>query len=146
MIQVERIAKHITAGTQRVPSSVISWTIVPFILLLCASAVITILIVARIWYLSPRKRRDALQGINFPTSTGRAAIVITIESGMLYLIAQLIYCVVFVLRLPSQNILAASVIQIYVRIHLLKRKLVVDSILYQNHTGHRTDTDLYPHV
>jgi len=113
MVQDERLARHITSSTQRVPSSVVSFTLASFIILLCASAVITTLIVARIWYLSPRKRRDALQGANFPTDTGRAAIVIIIESGMLYLVVQLIYCVVFTLRLPAQNIIAASVIQIY---------------------------------
>lgn len=65
---------------------------------------------------------------------------------MLYLIVQLIYCVFFTLRHPGQNILTGIAVQIYVRIRLMKRKLVVDSILYHNHTGHCTDTNFHPHV
>lgn len=132
-------------SSQHASTSIVQWGLASFVILLCANTVVTILIVARIWYLSPRKRSDAL-GANFPTDTGRAAIVITIESGMLYLVVQLVYCVLFVLRHPAQNIFLGIAVQIYVRIRSLKRKLVVDSILNHNHTGHRTDTNFHSHV
>ena len=134
-------------SSQHASTSIVQWGLASFVISLCADTVVTILIVARIWYLSPRKRSDAL-GANFPTDTGWAAIVITIESGVLYLVVQLIYCVLFVLRHPAQNIFLGIAVQIYVRIHSLNIKLVVDSILllYHNHTGHRTHTNFHSHV
>jgi hypothetical protein len=57
-----------------------------FILPLCTNLLVTTLIAARIWYLSPRKADDLHgTGRRFPTGTGRAAIDIVVESGMLYL-------------------------------------------------------------
>ena len=58
----------LSLSSQRVPSSIVLWGLASFIILSCTSVVITTLIVARIWYLSPRKRHNAL-GMNFPTDT-----------------------------------------------------------------------------
>lgn len=80
---------------------------------------VTTLIIGRIWYLSPRKRRDVM-GTAFPTGTGRAAIVITVESGMLYFVVQLIFCTLFTIRHPAQATLNGIASQIYVRICHLK--------------------------
>ncbi|KAI0277172.1 hypothetical protein BGY98DRAFT_981592 [Russula aff. rugulosa BPL654] len=52
------------------------------------NVIVTSLIAARIWYLSPRKARN-VGSAQFPTRTGQAAIEIVVESGMLYLAAQL---------------------------------------------------------
>jgi hypothetical protein len=84
-----------------------------FSLLLCTNVLVTTLIIARIWYLSPRKTHDALGG-RFPTGTGRAAIDIIIESGLLYLVVQLIFVVLFAIGHPAQGVIAAIAVQIYV--------------------------------
>ena len=136
---------HIKAGSQTATAAIIPWALESFVILLCANTIVTILIVARIWYLSPRKRREAL-GASFPTDTGRAAIVIIVESGVLYLVVQAIYCALFVLRHPAQNVMTGIAVQIYVRIRSLERELVLDLILHHNHTGYRTDTYFCPHV
>jgi hypothetical protein len=80
---------------------------------------VTILIIGRIWYLSPHRRRDVM-GANFPTGTGRAAIVITVESGLLYFVVQLIFCILFTIQHPAQIIINNIALQIYVRIRHLK--------------------------
>ncbi|KAI0302498.1 hypothetical protein BC826DRAFT_948416 [Russula brevipes] len=83
-----------------------------FSLPLCTNVLVTTLIIARIWYLSPRKTHDVLGG-RFPTGTGRAAIDIVVESGMLYLVVQLIFVVLFAIGHPAQGIVAAIAVQIY---------------------------------
>jgi hypothetical protein len=82
-------------------------------LLLCTNALVTTLIIARIWSLSPRKAHDVLGG-RFPTGTGRAAINIIIESGLLYVAVQLIFVVLFAIGHPAERIIRSIAIQIYV--------------------------------
>ncbi|KAF8477791.1 hypothetical protein DFH94DRAFT_846157 [Russula ochroleuca] len=83
-----------------------------FIVSVCENAIVTTLIVVRIWHLSPRSRRDVL-GANFPGGTGRAAVAIVIESGLLYLSVQLIYCILFNIGHPAQLILVGIALQTY---------------------------------
>jgi hypothetical protein len=78
----------------------------------------TILIIIRIWYLAPSKRRDIL-GANFPTGACRAAIVMAIESGMLHLSVRLVFVILFAIRHPAQAITAMIIVQIYMRIRHL---------------------------
>ena len=80
-----------------------------FSLPLGTNVITTTLIAGRIWYLSPR---DA----QFPTGTGRAAIEIVVESGMLKLAAQLIFVVLYAIGHPAQAIIGVIAVQIYVRI------------------------------
>jgi hypothetical protein len=82
-----------------------------YILPLCTNVIVTALIAGRIWYMM-REIRDA----DMPTKTGRAAIDIIVESGMLYLAIQLVFVILFALRLPAQAITARMAVQIYVRI------------------------------
>jgi hypothetical protein len=99
--------------------------------------VVTTLIVARIWYLSPREKRVVL-GANFPTETGRAAIAIIIESGVLYLVVQVVLCIFFVKNHPAENIVLGISVQVYVRIRYLKRKSMwMDSIPQSHRASHR---------
>lgn len=85
-----------------------------FVLPLCTNVVLTTLIAGRIWYLSPRDARN-LRGGHFPGGTGRAAINIVVESGMLYLVVQLIFVVLFAIGHPALDIIAVVAIQTYVR-------------------------------
>jgi hypothetical protein len=82
---------------------------------LVTNVFVTTLIAVRIWYLSPRKAHDT-HGAQFPTGTGRAAIDIVIESGMLYLAVQLVFVILFAIRHPAQGIVGVIAVQIYVRI------------------------------
>ena len=75
---------------------------------------VTAFIAMRIWYLSPHGARDS-RGARFPMDTGRAAIDIVVESGMVYLAVQLVFVVLFAIRHPAQGIIGAIAVQIYVR-------------------------------
>lgn len=80
-----------------------------FSLPLGTTVIVTTLIAGRIWYLSPH---DA----QFPTGTGRAAIEIVVESGMLKLAVQLIFVILYAIRHPAQVIAGVIAVQTYVRI------------------------------
>jgi hypothetical protein len=97
-----------------VPQYLVSLGVAGYVLPLCSNVIITALISVRIWYLSPRRPRD-VPGTRFPTDTGRAAIDIVVESGMLYLAVQLVFVVLFALRHPAQDIAGLMAVQIYVR-------------------------------
>ena len=79
------------------------------------NVIATTLICVRIWYLSPRKARD-MRSAYFPTGTGQAIIKIVVESGMLRLVVQLIFVVLFAIGHPAQGIAGVIVVQIAVRI------------------------------
>ena len=79
------------------------------------NVIVTTLICARIWYLSPRKARD-MRSEHFPTGIGQAVIKIVVESGMLYLAVQLILVVLMAIGHPAQLAVGAIAVQIYVRI------------------------------
>jgi hypothetical protein len=85
-----------------------------FVLPLCSNVIVTALIAVRIWYLSPHKTRDK-QGVRFPANTGRATIDIVVESGMLYLVVQFIFVVLFAVGNPAQDVVGMMAVQIYVR-------------------------------
>ena len=85
------------------------------IIVLCANVTVTTLIAARIWYVSPNRRRDTL-ATSFPNKTAPAAIAIIIESGMLYLVMQIIFVVLFAIRHPAMYAITDIAEQITVRI------------------------------
>jgi hypothetical protein len=97
--------------SQVVPAFLVPLGLAAYILPLCTNVIVTALIAGRIWYMM-REIRDA----DMPTKTGRAAIDIIVESGMLYLAIQLVFVILFALRLPAQAITARMAVQIYVRI------------------------------
>jgi len=80
--------------------------------------IVTTLIAIRIWHLSPRDAR----GMRFPTDTGRAAIDIVVESGLLYLIVQLIFVILFAINHPAQGVVSLIAVQIYVRTRCLVQR------------------------
>ncbi|KAI0284116.1 hypothetical protein BC826DRAFT_168598 [Russula brevipes] len=89
-----------------------------FVLPLCTNVLVTTLIAARIWYISPRKMSDLL-GRRVPTGPARAAIDIVVESGVLYLAVQLVFVTLLAIRHPAQAIVGPMAVQIYVRELLL---------------------------
>jgi hypothetical protein len=97
------------------PPSAIPLGLAAFSLPLGTNVIVTTLITARIWYLSPRKARN-MPSAQFPTGTGQAAIDIVVESGMLYLAVQLVLVIFFSIQHPALPIVGAIAVQIYVRI------------------------------
>jgi hypothetical protein len=113
-----------------------------YIIKVCANLMVTVLIVVRMWNLSPHNRRE-IMGANLPAGTGWAAIVIVIESGVLYLTAQIVPLVLYIIRHPAVGLVSQMSVQIYVRTicHLNERK----PFCGPNHTGHRIDTGFHSH-
>jgi hypothetical protein len=97
------------------PRSLVPLGLAAFSLPLGTNVVVTSLIAARIWYLSPRKAQN-MGSAQFPTRTGQAAIDIVVESGMLYLAVQLVFVILFAIGHPAQGIVGVIAVQIYVRI------------------------------
>jgi hypothetical protein len=112
--EVVHLVIHTHETSPTLPASVVRWNSVVFIAKVCANLMVTVLIVVRMWYLSPRKRRDFL-GANLSTGTGWAAIVIVIESGVLYLVAQIIPLILYAIRHPALGLVSSMSVQIYVR-------------------------------
>ena len=98
-----------------VPPSVRPLGLAAFFLPLGTSVIVTTLICARIWYLSPRKARN-MSSAQFTTGTAWAVIKIVVESGMLYLVVQFIFVVLMAIKHPAQLIVGVIAVQIYVRI------------------------------
>ena len=115
---------RINPVSQVAPAALVPWALAAFIVLLCGNTIVTTLIVVRIWQLSPCKRSDML-GADFQReTTGRTAIIIIVESGMFYLVVQLVYCILFAIHHPAQEIIGAVAVQVYVRLRHLRRKLM----------------------
>ena len=103
------------APTFPAPRGLVPLGLAVYCLPLGTNVIVTTLIAGRIWYLSPRKARK-MCSVKFPTGIGRAAINTIIESGMLYLAAQLVFVILFSMRHPAQSIASVIAVQVYVRI------------------------------
>ena len=112
--EVLHLLSHINPTSPITPTSLVPLGLAGFALPLCANVMVTALIAVRIWYLSPRGARDS-RGARFPMDTGRAAIDIVVESGMVYLAVQLVFVVLFAIRHPAQGVIGVIAVQIYVR-------------------------------
>jgi len=106
------LLSHVDPNSSMEPPFVFSLAMTCLFLPLGANVVVTILIAARIWYLSPHNISD-LGPVRSRFGTGRAALGIIIESGMLYLAVQLTFVVLFTIGHPAQDIALAISVQIY---------------------------------
>jgi len=97
--------------------------------------VVTTLIAVRVWHLSPHKHGD----LGRSSGIAWAVIGMVVESGMLYLVVQITFVVLFTIQHPAQAIAEVVAAQIYVRCHSPERKTV-----FETDTGHRTGTDYDP--
>jgi len=86
--------------------------VLPFI----ANMVFTILIAVRVWHLSPHKDGD----LGRSPGIAWAVIGMVVESGMLYLVVQITFIVLFAIQHPAQVIAEVVAAQIYVCCHHLK--------------------------
>lgn len=79
---------------------------------LATNVLVTVLIVLRIWYISPASDPN-IRGISTPSRIARRAIDIVVESGALYMVTQIIFVALFVTRHPAQAIIGVIAVQIY---------------------------------
>ncbi|KAG6334145.1 hypothetical protein ID866_4952 [Astraeus odoratus] len=92
------------------PHAVVPLGLAGYTLPLCTNVIVTSLIVFRIWYTSyilPSSPPFAGQ------TAARRAMMLIIESGLLYLLTQLVYVVLFALEHPATGIIAVIAVQIY---------------------------------
>ncbi|KAK7683148.1 hypothetical protein QCA50_013821 [Cerrena zonata] len=85
-----------------------------FTLPLATNFLITILIVGRIYHIGSYSRD--LHAASVITSTANhfnQAAAIVVESGMLYLITQLIFVILFAIKHPAQAIVGVAAVQVY---------------------------------
>ena len=106
---------HINPKSPVVPPSVGPLALSTFFLPLGTNVIVTTLICARIWYLSPRKARN-MPRAQFSTGTSQTIIKIVVESGMLYLAVQLVLAVLIAIKHRAKIIVGVIAVQIYVRI------------------------------
>ena len=93
------------------PAPMLPLTIAGYALPLGTNALATILIIARIWWLSrptPGVDSTAFAGRNI----ARSAISTIVESGLLYFAAQLTYVVTLSIPHPSEGVIAVMALQI----------------------------------
>ena len=126
------------AASSNPPATALPDSIIPLVLaggslLLFANVLTTGLIIYRIWYTSstlPNVHRIVTE------SASRRAIMLIIESGTLYILAELFVVVVFALNSPVQTASGPVAVQIYVRLFPLVLSLFI--LLSFTRTGNRT--------
>ncbi|KAI0292631.1 hypothetical protein B0F90DRAFT_1920266 [Multifurca ochricompacta] len=94
------------------PNSLVPLATAGYSLPLATNVLVTLLIISRIWYLSPVSNPN-LRGIPPPSRTARHVIDIVVESGALYLVTQAIFVGLFAAKHPAQAIIAVIAVQIY---------------------------------
>jgi len=93
------------------PAALVPLGLAGYILPLCTNAMVTALIAGRIWWKNPGMySRGGIPGLgNLP---GRA-ISIIIESGVIYLVVQFIFVILFGISHPSEAIVGVVAVQVY---------------------------------
>ncbi|KAF8875067.1 hypothetical protein BD779DRAFT_1678445 [Infundibulicybe gibba] len=96
------------------PPVLVPLGIAGYTLPLCTNAIITALIVGRIYYTSRGLKTDEVQpGYNSGHGAAERAMSIIIESGGLYLVTQFIFVVLYGIKHPAVAIVAVAAVQIY---------------------------------
>ena len=95
------------------PAAIVPLTTAGYALPLCTNVIATGLIVYKIWQAS-----GAVNGVAPRPSmarTARAATAIVVESGVLYLVTQLVFVILVGIKHPAEAIVGVMAVQIYVR-------------------------------
>ncbi|KAI0703695.1 hypothetical protein C8T65DRAFT_538477, partial [Cerioporus squamosus] len=96
------------------PAALVPLGIAGYALPLATNVMTTMFIVAKLWSIMRRTGAGPVAGLyRSARTTGRAAAAIIVESGVLYLVTQLIFVVLFSMAHPAQAILAVVAVQIY---------------------------------
>ncbi|KAI0754396.1 hypothetical protein C8Q80DRAFT_1226442 [Daedaleopsis nitida] len=95
------------------PAAIVPLGTAGYVLPLATNIMTTALIVAKLWltaYNAQRRIGDRLPGA---VHAAQRAVAIIVESGLLYLVTQLVFVVLFALGHPAQAIVAVVAVQIY---------------------------------
>ncbi|RDX40953.1 hypothetical protein OH76DRAFT_277179 [Lentinus brumalis] len=108
-------AVHLTlviSPTAPVPDpSIVPLTTAAFSLPLCTNVMATGLILLRMWLMS--RRTVTGLGIHRSKRVACSAVMIIVESGLLYLVTQLVFVVLVAIAHPAQAIVAVMAVQVY---------------------------------
>ena len=114
-MEVAHIVDTLDRTTPVAPAALVPLGIAGYALPLATNVMATVFIVARLWAILGRAGREPVVGLyRSARSTGRTAVAIVVESGLLYLVTQLIFVVLFSMGHPAQAILAVIAVQVYV--------------------------------
>ncbi|KAF8825505.1 hypothetical protein HHX47_DHR6000114 [Lentinula edodes] len=97
----------ISPNAPQAPAAIVPIGTAAFSMSLCLNFIVSALIVGRIWYITGLNRE-----IKTDSAIRRASAII-IESGLLFLAAQLVFVVLFAIKHPAQAIVEPIATQIY---------------------------------
>lgn len=78
-----------------------------FCLPFCTNVIVTVLIVARVWFTARRMQTYSL-------TSARSVAAIMLESGMLYFFVQLVFVTLFGMNHPGEQVIIPMAVQVYV--------------------------------
>ncbi|PCH44320.1 hypothetical protein WOLCODRAFT_77006 [Wolfiporia cocos MD-104 SS10] len=90
------------------PAVLVPLPLAGYILSLCTNVMVTALIVGRLWY-----THLLVRGFAYETRVVPQATVIVVESGLLYLLIQLVYVILFAIQHPAEQLIGIMAVQIY---------------------------------
>jgi hypothetical protein len=93
------------------PPALVPLGLAGYILPLATNVMVTSLIVYRIWFSSRVVKESP---VDIGQGASHRAMMLIIESGMLYLVTQLVFVVLFAMQHPAEGIMAVIAAQIYV--------------------------------
>ncbi|KAI0760375.1 hypothetical protein C8Q74DRAFT_1208445 [Fomes fomentarius] len=95
------------------PAAIVPLGMAGYVLPLATNAMATALIVAKLWLTASRAEKRVGTRMRGTARAAQRAVAIIVESGLLYLVTQLVFAVLFGLGHPAQAILAVIAVQIY---------------------------------
>ncbi|KAI0754440.1 hypothetical protein C8Q80DRAFT_1247167 [Daedaleopsis nitida] len=113
-VGVVYITSTIPRGQNPHPAALLSLGSACYTLPLATNVIATALIVGRLWWALRAVESSSGENIySLGSRTVRHAVGIIVESGVLYLVAQLMLVVLFSLQHPAQNVIAPITVQVY---------------------------------
>ncbi|TFK53928.1 hypothetical protein OE88DRAFT_1710989 [Heliocybe sulcata] len=111
IMELLHLLLSINPSSPTAPPSIVPLGIAGYVLPLCTNVFVTVLIAARVWYMSRASREYS--DLTSSSKTVQRAMSIVVESGLLYLVVQLTFVVLFAMQHPAQAILAVIAVQVY---------------------------------
>ena len=96
------------------PAAIVPLGTAGYVLPLATNAMATVLIVVRLWLTARGAEQRVGTRMRGTVRAAQRAVAIIVESGLLYLVTQLVFVVLFALGHPAQAILAVVAVQVYV--------------------------------
>jgi hypothetical protein len=107
-VEALRLLLSIDPSAPMAPKAMVPLGIATYTLPLCTNVIVTALIAGRIWY-----HAYGFSEARTPSGSVRRAMIVILESGVVYLVTQLIFVVIFAIRHPAQGIVVVIAVQIY---------------------------------